>query len=544
MMLLAEALVRLFEIWDQGIMDQLPDTLLQSRLPVVLVQILNRTLTSQSSTEVSESSQPVEATAYAVLTLKAISSLPWLGLIQEDIASKIEVIQTFLRDCRTSWKGPQYLWVEKVTYGSPFLSEAYYLAAIVKTKQPYPWTEKVRNLVRISEKEVKKVTHLFCKLQCFQQEPAWKIRACVLEGMIFLPQLRSSNADVLGGEQSAKNDYLSFIPCTWVTVNIVQNYFLDTYLLWDMMVLTLGNFRVDEYMETTIAALGEEKFEEVKAITRALCNQWNAEQTFLSNGAATSTTSHLPISYPAPPAPPSPHETPAPLATSPPTVANVRDALSSYIQTTLGHPRVACAPNHTRSALSTALLTFLNSHIDQSLTNTAFFPKGPTSPSSPTPQPRSSRSFTEWLRTIAAPSVSAPFSFTFLTCLIGGFPTPTTRYLATDFAERVALMSRMYNDLGSIARDRAEGNVNCVDFAELNDSQSPEIAKRRLVELAQYERDAAGWIGARLVGELRNGEERDKGRKVDAVRLLLGVSELYADMYEVRDLSNRLDSKI
>ena len=101
-------------------------------------------------------------------------------------------------------------------------------------------------------------------------------------------------------------------------------------------------------------------------------------------------------------------------------------------------------------------------------------------------------------------------------------------------------MSRMYNDLGSVARDRAEGNVNCVDFAELNDEQAAKTAKMRLVELAQYERDAAVWAGARLMSELRDSEGRENVRKADAVRLFLGVAELYADLYEVRDLSNRL----
>ena len=105
-------------------------------------------------------------------------------------------------------------------------------------------------------------------------------------------------------------------------------------------------------------------------------------------------------------------------------------------------------------------------------------------------------------------------------------------------------MSRMYNDLGSIARDRAEGNVNCADFAELNDGQAPgdeKIVKARLEELAQYERDVAVWVGTRLVRALKGGERKDNGRKADAVKLFLGVAELYADVYVVRDFSNRLN---
>lgn len=107
-------------------------------------------------------------------------------------------------------------------------------------------------------------------------------------------------------------------------------------------------------------------------------------------------------------------------------------------------------------------------------------------------------------------------------------------------------MSRMYNDLGSLARDRAEGNVNCADFPELGDEQIPEEGKTvkvRLQELAQYERDAANWVGTMLVSASEDGKGKENGGKADAVRLFLGVAELYADVYLVKDLSNRLNGR-
>ncbi|KAL9100074.1 MAG: hypothetical protein Q9163_004515 [Psora crenata] len=535
MMLLAEALVRLLELWDQGQISQLPNALLRDRLPVTLLQILNRTLMGQSLSSSGEPDQPLEPMAYAVLTLKALSSLPWVGNLLEEVLLRMEQSQRFLRECGSSWNKPQYLWVEKVTYGSPFLSEAYYLAAIHRTKKTRIWTEEAKSLVQIAPKEKKEVTHLFCKLQCFLSEPLWKIQACVLEGLAFLPQLRISHRNVLDGEQSAKNEYLKFIPCTWVVVNNIQELSLDTYLLWDMMVLTLCNFRVDEYMETTIARLSETDLKEAKTVIQTLCNEWKPPKHALMNTATTKAADHSPIPYSSPPSAQYPGQAiPAPPSTRSPTLADVRAAISPYIDTTLGHLRIARASGQNHSALRVALFTFLNSHIDQTLTNTLFS----SQKLSPT------HSFIHWLHTIAAPSVSAHFSFTFLICLIGGLPTPTTRYLGIDLSARVAVMSRMYNDLGSIVRDKAEGNVNCGDFAELtdDDEQVPgdgRVVKARLEELARYERDAVGWVGTRLVRDLKSGGVvKDRARKANAVRLFLGVAELYADLYVVKDLSN------
>jgi hypothetical protein len=535
MMLLAEAFVRLLELWDQGYLGQLPDALLQDRIPVILLQILNWTLMGESLAGLGGPDQALETMAYAVLTLKALSSLPFSDKLPEEILIRIQQSRRFLRECGTSWEKPQYLWIEKVTYGSPFLSEAYYLAAIHKTKQGHKWTEKAKSLVQIAPKEEKKITQLFSELQCFQSEPRWKIYLCVLEGLVFLPRLRSSHTTVLGGEQSAKNEYLSFIPCTWVVVNNVRKLFLNTYLLWDMMVLTLCNFRVDEYMETTIAQLGEGDLKEAKTVIQTMCDGRNAENYPLPNGTKPHTAKHS-TSYLQPLAHSPTQESPAPQSTCPPTLADVRATLSPYIDTVLGHPRIVRASEQDHSALRIALSTFLNSHLDQSLTNALYASQKPSLP----------YSFNHWLHTIAAPSVSAPFSFTFLTCLIGGLPTSTTRYLGADYGARIAVMSRMYNDLGSMARDRAEGNVNCADFAELNNGQAPgdeETVKGRLKELAQYERDAAGWVGARLVHALRYGEGKDGERNADAVGLFLGVAELYADVYLVKDLSNKLNGR-
>lgn len=140
-------------------------------------------------------------------------------------------------------------------------------------------------------------------------------------------------------------------------------------------------------------------------------------------------------------------------------------------------------------------------------------------------------------------------------------------------------MSRIYNDLGSLTRDLAEQNVNCANFLcgrsdddgahtaeqlispasegtvkEKSQSVRFQQAKARLEELAAYERDAAHLAGAKLIRALLGDDRTTSGcggsqewvpghgsrtRRTDAVNLFLGVAELYADIYVVRDLSNK-----
>ena len=549
MMLLAEGLVRALELWDQGKIDQLPDNLMRDRLPVTLIQILNRTLMSETPAETQNPEQHLESIAYAVLTLKTLSSLPWLSSLTEVVLTSIEQSQQLLRDCRDSWNKPQYLWVEKVTYGSPSLAGAYYLAAVQKIKQSHPWTDKVKHLVQVPEKETKKINHLFTKLHCFQNKPAWKIQASVLEGLVFLQQLKVSQANVLAGQQPGKNEYLSFIPCSWVVVNNLEGLFLDTYLLWDMMTLTLGNFRVDEYMETTLANLSAHDIEDAKALIETLCQEPNrkrkspsspsdatratpAKKSLIANGHAM-TNGHDPTLSTTPPPPP-------PTTT---TLSTIHATLAPYIHTLLTHPRIRPAPANTLHTLRTTLATFLSSHLSQSQHNKNFTTQTPppsSTPTSLTPLYQTTTPFPTYMSTTAAPSVSALFSFAYLSCLLGGLPDPLTRHIGTEFATRVAVMSRLYNDLGSMARDRAEGNVNCVNFREFHgngdgggeECDGVEAVKGRVERVARFEREAVGWVGGRLAGEL-------EGRR-GGVRLFGGVAGLYADVYVVRDLSNRV----
>ena len=123
-------------------------------------------------------------------------------------------------------------------------------------------------------------------------------------------------------------------------VNNARGLFLDTSLLWDMMILLLG-FRVDKYMELKTSQLSEVNLKDAKNAIKDLCNQWGASHGLLSNLTASSMAN------------PSHPETASHPSARPSTLATVFVDLSSYIDLILGSPQIARASNENRSEPAT-----------------------------------------------------------------------------------------------------------------------------------------------------------------------------------------------
>lgn len=134
-MLLARSMIELLRAWDGNKFPELPRMLLQEKAIPVLFHCLARTLQSQRIDGSWGSKGPREETAYAILTLASLSVLPLAQLFRPQIISAIESGRSFLKKHKT--RRPEYLWIEKVTYGSANLSEAYNIAALyVSTNEP------------------------------------------------------------------------------------------------------------------------------------------------------------------------------------------------------------------------------------------------------------------------------------------------------------------------------------------------------------------------------------------------------------------------
>lgn len=586
-MLLAEALTRLLYLWDIGLLDQLPELLLRERIPVVLIQILNQTLFTQTSEGGWGSESSCETTAYGILTLKAVSSLPLHGLLNESIRSGIRLGQHLLIRCENGWAKPAYVWIEKVTYGSATLSEVYCIAAMHALQQPpHIWSQKTVSLVDIPERVVAKLVAFFPALEGLQSEPIWKMRASAVEACTFLSQLRSARADILPRQKEAKNKYVVYIPFIWILVNNLHHLDISADLLWDMMVLTVCNFRVDEYMETAVVRFSEADLEQAKSIVQALCAAEQLEHSFkngtgdddsVTDHGSRTTESAITINgFKANGADAIATEANEKYAVS--LLVNFRAVIGHYTRAMLAYPRLVYASPADQSRFRCLLRTFLLAHIEQITDNSRFSTQNSWNASRTTIITRPRTSFYIWAHSIGADSISCPMSFAFLACLVGGINSPSQEkrqrsvadcfesvrqnYLAEDLCSRLAVMSRLYNDFGSVIRDRLEANINSINFPEFHahsgdilvpakhdsnsDSSNEEKLKGDLLRLAQDERQNADVALLKLLSDLK---EKPGGhgigsqdRIANAVRLFTGVTKLFADIYVARDLSNRIQT--
>ena len=590
-MLLAEASTELLYAWDQGLLKSLPETLLQDRLPIMLTQILNRTLLTQTTRGAWGFEERPETTSYGVLTLMALSSLPWHAHLREVAISAAISGKTFLERSHADWTTPAFVWIEKVTYGSARLSLSYCLAAMKATERSNSWSKKTNEILNISEKSVSKIVELLSTLDSFQSEPRWKLVASAVEVFAFLPQLKSVGDSMLPGQKGAKNEYLAYIPVTWIVVNYHKQLFLSANLLWDMMVLTICNFRVDEYMESVVGKLPNNNLEPILSLIDDVCQTKQpplpgSESKYVENGdKRIHSANHLRTKIEA--GANGTERNPMDRVSnktfrfildsherdlvSP--LTDVRTQLDSYAQAILTYPRIREASASDQSHLRHALCAFLRSHVAQIADNADFARQSPWSSSTPSVLTSARQSFYTWVHTTGAESVSCPFSLAFLTCLLGAASTPENKrseepaadcfgstrrkYLAGELCTHLAVMSRLYNDYGSVERDRIEANVNSINFPDFHGSSSRTAQhidsaehetklKEELLELAKVERRSADVASEALLSDLEGNLEAGGGRKMkdkaNAAKLFIGVTRLYADLYVARDLSNRVVS--
>ncbi len=171
------------------------------------------------------------------------------------------------------------------------------------------------------------------------------------------------------------------------------------------------------------------------------------------------------------------------------------------------------------------------------------------------------------MRSTSANYTSYPFTFTFFACLIAPessracFASLGQRYLAEDAGRHLAALYRQYNNYGSVARDRAEGNLNSVNFPEffgadyavpdrggddgtptpLDDAAAEDdegvadekARKEQLLWLAQYERECLGVA----LGKLRDEVSEEV---MNVVELYIRVTELCGQIIVAGDISSRV----
>ncbi|KKY33775.1 putative terpene synthase family protein [Diaporthe ampelina] len=544
-MLLAKAFVMFLTRWESRDLDRshVSEDLLREKIPVILLDILLKILNSQEDDGSWNHQQ--EPTAYATLALAALRRLPWVEPLAPEIQSRVSRGSDYLLGSKDRWMQGAHIWIEKIAYSSSNLSLTYCLAATKSAGSvesvPYLGQE-VSSLLFSSPKMIRSFHKFFSALPAFAKEPYWRLELWILQAFQFSSRLGRSGLDILTRKNTGEGKYLAYIPFTWISIsNGSRRISLSSQ--WGMMVCSLLNFQIDEFIEFSVAQEYNKSIGHLKTVARRLCTpqilsvavssmqksdskkslngNHNGEQ--IGNGDQNSPDSKGDEAT---------HE--------------AEDKLSQFVNHFLRHPSVVQSPTWMQSWLAQQLQRCLQAHLTH-LEDCQEF-AGP----SPQGNDQATKPWTyfDWVHSTPADSTTAKFSFVFYLCLALGeggdkllgdsdkkgasyFP----RYVAEDMCAHLSAMCRQQNDYGSLARDRAEGNLNSADFSDLylgvidaEADKDARAAKKMLLDVAAYEHACLENAMAEL------GRYLDQG-VMDAIRVLIEVTDLYGQIYIVRDLN-------
>ncbi|KAI0882025.1 Copalyl diphosphate synthase [Annulohypoxylon maeteangense] len=531
--LVVEAFAGLLALIDSGALADLIDEELLSRISIVFVQACLRTILGQS--EDGSWDNTAEQTAHGVLILCEARKSGFFDSIREHLDSAINHGVNFLLSSRGHVV--DYCWIEKVSYASPLLTEAYVLSALKASTAPFTPRLSIgsKMVPKISQKHVQ----LFRQTPLFSSLPEFEVKASLIEAALFQPLLRPRRLLVFPRKDMEEDKYFDIIPFTWTACNNRSRTFAPTTFLYEMMIISFLNYQADEFME---AVAGPSYTGNLDGLRKLIDDTINGIQVpkittngvdppSNSNGKTTSngSTNH----------------------------DDVSSGLTRFIEYVLNHPSVTSASPWSRKSLKWELRTFLRAHVSQTEDNLRF---SSDIQQSGDVYSSANETFFQWVRSTSADHTSCPYAFSFVSCLLSSslangedcFATAGEKYLAADVCRHLATMCRMYNDYGSVLRDEAEGNLNSVNFPDfeaknIRPEQKIQQKKDALFKIAEYERSCLETAFKRLQEENKNATD---GRGPDAQlyynrRMVIwgmfcDVTDLYGQLYVVRDLASRM----
>ena len=586
-MLLVRGFVEILVQRNSNKLNFLSGEIVRNKIPLTLIQALVRVLITQHDTGAWDD-HSCEITAYALLTLTNLRSLPWPSSLSSQISSAVERAEQILHSATSRQHENSYVWIAKNTYCVVILSKTYRVAALysAKSHRSINWKPECRDILFGGPtSRVEETSSLFSGISLFIQEPLWKLTASALESSLFLPRLLKADLDICPSTKNPIQEHAQYLPFIWAGCNNLRAQ-VDNTILWDMMLVSVLIYQIDEYMETTVAVQPPSDLKSTKISILRLYEGLDPRYSILIKGICKRATGSdtalkdniMPCS--------------SQLGTTSSSNAVLRETettLARFINYFTSHPKVTAGPPSIQFHLRHGLCDFLLAQIvrledsqglgshsrGQKAHEEAANPrtsKGNSSGHVPksigdlAPTPYSVKdSYYDWAHTTFANYTSYSFVFTFYTSLIAPpvsaaattkdfsirncFSNSRQRYVADDAIRKLAIMCRIYHDYGSLHRDREEGNLNNFDFPESLDAAgqrdggkddddqksnleaSEATAKRDLMYLADYERTSMNTALAELSALGVDEAVMEK------IKLYVDVMDLYGQMYLARDLT-------
>ncbi|KAL8730563.1 MAG: hypothetical protein Q9166_004017 [cf. Caloplaca sp. 2 TL-2023] len=514
MMLLANASAHVYWSSRVTLSSSLKQNGSDERASVLVAQAIAKLLSKQENDGSWLSEDDSQSTVNALDALDSISNLPYVETMKQHLQRAID-------------RGREVLSLMPTESDLGFCYDRALRGSLGNTTR-----SKTPKSNQVSDRQTQKIsgfTSFFSSCDHLHKEPLWKIKISIVEALLYRPALQAARKEVFPATSAKEKDkYLDYIPIMWVFANNLGEGSVcratPEYLL-DMMVLSMYVFLVDEYMESTVVQFSAEGF---AAFKRGVENMdYRVKQPGSQfNGS----TNHLELD-----------DTNDRVATA----INIFNAFSTYIQS---YPRIMSASANDLLELRSETRNYLLYHIHQLEDNTRLAQQSSSNQEIIkflTPR----TSYQTWVHTVGAGHVSGPWAFAFFCCIMSStirsgrdcFSTVKQKLVAHKMNSHIGAFCRIYNDYGSIARDREERNLNSVNFPEFFDPSDGESrtekVKERLLEAAQYERQCALEAADKLYSDLEGqGEE---GRRItECLRVYMGACEQFSDMAMTRDITN------
>jgi hypothetical protein len=566
-MLLSQALCRLIHAWDQGVISKISEDLLREDVALVLFQVLMQTLQKQNANGSWGHIPSQEITAYAIIALANLASLPVAAQLTSTIRDVIGKGRSFIRSKGVA-PDIEYVWIAKTNYSPINISKAYILAAL-ETKFPkYSIGPSFNDLLNISSETTKKYTHIFSNLPTLAEYPLWRIEGSVTEGIFFLRRLKGVKLDMLDRTALKGEDYFEFIAMAFVCANNLHGSFLKSDILFDMMTFVLHVYQIDEYFEHVIGRKYEKQFSKIKQLVLTLFEDSEPEKLHPTTGAGlkkrklahqkTNGSGDITIATNAnstgsedvicdyslnnghnvgTPVPKGRTANGVPLSQD--SESHISQKIKSFMTTIMENPSVKKADPVDRRLLENELRQCLLAHCTQLEDSKSHY----QSLKSGSEWNLHCVSYHNWVRTIAAAHSCSPLSLALFRCLLpndvaGRTVNAEEQYLIQDMWIHLGNRARMENDRASVRRDRKEENLNSLDFPEFTRVNGMAVTKESIAQLTriiEYEKKCCK-LGFETLDGL--GEFGRKNAQVEGLKFYYFLEDIYNDVYILKDISS------
>ncbi|KAJ7096213.1 hypothetical protein C8R44DRAFT_813352 [Mycena epipterygia] len=495
LLLIAQSLSKFMLLFNEGHFADFPELLVQTKTPVALFQILVRILQGQGS---DGSWGSCEETAYALLALTKLATLPFVSVMHDTIQQALLSGRDFL--LLTSGDGDTgdraCLWIDKINYRIPPVSYSYVLAALHATASHIPNSASVfgqlDRLILIPMKRVRGFLHFYRKMHLFRDCKDWQLLAYIAEGYLFVPILEEVRKNVFSREGMDKEQYTEYIPFSWTSANAMHKKYSCPQNCFVLMTISLVNFQVDEFFDSM--ALDD--------IFDALNLGQDISNFDCGDGPYSDMTRYL----------------------------------HKYIHFIVDYPTSQKASYYDKTHLRRELKNYLLGMVQQTEDNTVYARQ-----TSWDTVIHPASSYLKWVRTLGSEHISGFCSCSFFICHLSPdldvFPTPELKFIAQDCITHMSVLCRIWNDWGSMRRDIAERNINGMNFPEFAGMTEVDI-KAQMRRISDYERKCLHSSLTDLRSRAREHMGEAQGDTwADAFELFFRGAEVYNAIYELKDIS-------